>query len=121
MPNRQVPKGSGGHAESPRMPSRRRFLRQAGLMGAVTAAFVGAADLAGMSSAVAGLKPMKAHAHSDIPCCVTCTYSAGHCNGGKPCSSGSCCFHCVCNMPSCCNPYYKCIKRPNCNKFTQCA
>jgi hypothetical protein len=116
MLNRKVHKGSGSHAESPEMPSRRRFLRQAGLMGAVTAAFVGAADLAGMSSAVAGVKPMKSRTHS--PCCETCTYSAGHC--GHTCPSGQCCFHCVCNMPSCCNPFYQCIKRPNCNKFTKC-
>lgn len=95
-------------------PTRRNFIRRAGIAGGIMAAVIGTADLAGMSSAVASSKKQSTAAE---PCCFTCTFDPGHCNGGAACPSGSCCFHCV---GSCGSEYTQCLTRPNCDKFGYC-
>jgi hypothetical protein len=99
-------------------PTRRNFIRRAGIIGGITAAVIGAADLAGMSSAVAavGVKGQR-NASGAEPCCFSCTFDPGHCNNGAACASGSCCFHCV---GSCGSEYTQCLSRPNCDKFGYC-
>lgn len=93
-------------------PTRRNFIRRAGIIGGITAAFIGTADLAGMSSAMASRKKQSSAAE---PCCFSCTFDPGHCGG--TCPSGSCCFHCV---GSCGSEYTQCLTRPNCDKFGYC-
>jgi anaerobic selenocysteine-containing dehydrogenase len=98
--------------------SRRQFLRRAGITAAVTAALAGTADVAGMSSAFAAAQ-RKNHSYgaSSRRCCVSCTYTPFHCNGGKACPSGECCFHCYHN---CGNYYsYACLAH-SCNNFSNC-
>lgn len=69
--------------------SRRNFLRRAGITGAAAAAFVGLADVAGLSSAFAATRTCGAN-----QCTETCKYTPGECNGGK-CPTGQCCFTCT--------------------------
>lgn len=102
--------GQGG--ESHEGPTRRHFLRRAGVIGAVAAAFIGGgAELAGMSaSAAVRSKGQKPHGGTGL-----CTYDKGAC--GKTCPSGQCCYRCVCpggkTVTSCTVAH-----RPGCQSYT---
>lgn len=98
-------------------PTRRNFIRRAGIISGLTAAVLGTADLVGMSSAVAAARPNQRNAPAAEPCCYSCTFDPGHCNKGAACPSGQCCFHCV---GSCGGSYTQCLTRPNCDKFGYC-
>lgn len=54
--------GSGRQSGSGASPSRRKFLRQFGIAGAATAAFVGMADMAGLEAARGAVKSSKPQA-----------------------------------------------------------
>jgi len=111
MPDRHsIPSSDQPHT------SRRQFLRRTGITAAVAAAFVGAADIAGMSSASAAVKHKNGRAASPDACCVSCTYTPGHCNGGKACPSGECCFRCVNN---CGGTSFECLTH-SCSNFSTC-
>jgi hypothetical protein len=93
-------------------PTRRHFLRRAGLMGAVTAAFIGGADLAGIP-AHASVRSNKQRTSPDTGCCIDYTWAPGHCG---TCPSGECCFHAVgCNAND-----YLCVASSNCADFGRC-
>jgi hypothetical protein len=98
-------------------PTRRHFLRRTGIMGAVTAAFIGGADLAGIS-AQASVKSNKRRMGPAVPevCCIDYTWAPDHCNGGHPCPSGECCFHAT----GCTTPTYMCLPSSNCKDYTKC-
>jgi hypothetical protein len=98
---------------------RRSFLKRAGVTGAIAAALVGGAEVTGLSSAMAATKHGSKSSGPDLGCCVKCTYTPYKCKNGAACPSGQCCFHCVCNSPSCCSPYYSCISG-HCSTFTEC-
>ncbi len=90
--------------------SRRQFLRRAGITAAVAAALSGTAEAVGISSAFAAAKgPNRRY------CCISYTYSPYHCNGGRACPSGQCCFYYV----GCGHSGYACIAH-SCNNFVSC-
>ena len=92
MPNGQVNENHGKGNEGHEAPTRRHFLRRAGVIGAVTAAFIGGgAELAGVS-AFASAKSNKNQPNGRPG---VCTYDAGHCGSGG-CPHGFCCYRCVC-------------------------
>lgn len=109
----RTPGDQGGQPDT----SRRQFLRRAGLAGAAAAALAGTADLAGMSSALAavGHKGNK-RGKNDRMCCLSCTYTPFHCNGGRACPSGQCCFYCV---NSCGGASHMCLSH-SCNNWSNC-
>jgi hypothetical protein len=90
--------------------TRRHFLRRAGITGALAAAFVGAADAAGLGKALASTSRRCGHG------ILTCTYTPRQCNGGRPCSPGWCCYHCV----GPCENVHTCIATGQCKSFTGC-
>ena len=99
--------------------SRRHFLRRAGITGALTAGFIGTAEVAGLSSAVAA-RSRPLNSKIPDPCQSICkyVYSPGRCgpNGAK-CPSGSCCFY---QSGACCAANrYNCIAG-HCSTFTIC-
>jgi hypothetical protein len=97
--------------------SRRQFLRRAGLAGAVAAALAGTADLAGMSSALAAAGQQNhQHGTNRRNCCLSCVYTPGHCNGGRPCPSGQCCFRCTNN----CGGTTTMCRQHSCNNWSNC-
>lgn len=75
-------------------PSRRNFLRKAGLMGAVAAALTGGAE-------VVGLTPASAAGRTNCTCYGACTRASCHCYGDAHagsdgcCKSGYCCYECT--------------------------
>jgi hypothetical protein len=101
-PSSRLPKGGTRHGNE----ARRTFLRKAGITGAVTAAFIGAADVIGLGSASAAGKPgprqASLNAQSGPPgditpdASITCTHFSCGCgnNGSTCCPSTSCCYHC---------------------------
>ena len=102
LSRRQVT-GTAGHGDV----GRRAFLRRAGIAGAVTAAFVGATDLAGLSPASAAVRRSSTsdalHAQTgssragvNVQATTTCTFVRCGCgsNGLTCCPSGRCCYHC---------------------------
>jgi hypothetical protein len=85
--------------------SRRGFLRKAGITGAVASGVLGAAEIAGLSPALAAKARSRGHATwtggrllaageatPDCNCTATCTYQSCNCNGC--CPAGTCCYHC---------------------------
>jgi len=96
---------------------RRQFLRRAGITAIINTALAGAADVVGIS-ALASTQPK--HEHGAKPgtkpdvCCNVFTYSPGHCNGGKACPSGQCCFFIE---SSCGGSYYSCVTH-SCSDFS---
>ena len=99
--------------------SRRHFLRRAGITGALTAGFIGTAEVAGLSSAFAA-RSRPLNSKIPDPCQSICkyVYSPGRCgpNGAK-CPSGSCCFY---QSGACCAANrYNCIAG-HCSTFTIC-
>jgi hypothetical protein len=117
MPNGQVNGDYSNRDEGQQAPTRRSFLRRTGIIGAVTAAFIGGADLAGLS-AHASVKSNKRRTDPAVPdvCCISYTWAPGHCNGGHSCPSGQCCFHAVNCAPS----MYACLDSSSCADFTRC-
>jgi hypothetical protein len=82
-------------------PTRRGFLRRAGLVGAATAAFVGGADLLGLTSATATTRRGTKRVVGRGPdcCSVECRYVKCGCSGvpgasGNCCNPGTCCYEC---------------------------
>jgi hypothetical protein len=99
--------------------SRRSFLRRAGLMSAAAAAFVGGADVLGLTPASAATR---SGARNNCVCPASCTYVACGCRGAFHaasngcCDSGWCCYHC--NQPTRCGGgYHACLSR----SWTHCA
>lgn len=107
-------------------PSRRRFLRRAGLVGAATAAFIGGADVIGLTSASAatrhGTKPT---GRNKPDCCgAECHRLSCGCKGIKGagsngcCDSGSCCYQC---FAPCVGNYKACFALKGCpTPYTYC-
>jgi hypothetical protein len=119
MPNGQVNGDLSNRDDEYQPPTRRNFLRRTGIIGAVTAAVIGGADLAGVS-AHASVKSNKRRTNSAAPdvCCISYTWAPDHCNGGKPCPGGQCCFHAVgCDTPP---NTYACLDSSSCADFTRC-
>lgn len=90
---------------------RRAFLRKAGITGAMTAAVVGVADMAGLTSAsAASRKPGAVPAGFTVSLgspdsaasSSSCTFVHCGCgtNGRTCCSPGLCCYHCSGNCVS---------------------
>lgn len=113
-PARDAAPGQSEHS-----PSRRAFLRRAGVAGALTAGLAGGADLLGMSAAGAATRRSAASQRgrqAAKPSCLgyNCTLDYGGC--GQPCHpSGHCCYYCVglgrifTTCASTCAPsFYKC-------------
>ena len=99
--------------------TRRSFLRRAGIVSAVTAAFVGAADVAGVAKAATSAKSTPRTPDVCI-CTEFWTYSPGHCNGGKPCPNGKCCFHVTESGPGCSeNLGFQCLSM-SCTNHSKC-
>lgn len=94
-------------------PDRRQFLRRAGVTAVFTAALAGVADVAGVS-ALASTKRRHEHGTKPDVCCTVFTYSPGHCNGGKACPSGQCCFFIE---SSCSGNSYSCVTH-SCSDFS---
>jgi hypothetical protein len=101
------------------LTSRRGFLRRAGITGALAAGFIGTAEVAGLSTALAA-RSGPGTRRIPFPCQSICkfVYSPGRCApGGGKCPSGSCCFY---QSGSCCAANrYNCIAG-HCSTFTQC-
>jgi hypothetical protein len=94
MSNGQVNGHTGKHNEGYEAPTRRNVLRRTGIIGAVTAAFIGGADLVGIPAfASATAKSNRQRPDGDPG---VCTWAPGHCNNGHACPAGECCYHCVC-------------------------
>ena len=88
-----------------RVTSRRHFLSRTAITAAMTAAIIGGAEVIGLNSASANDRRLTNRKVVDTPAgqeepdctCVksyTCFYSPRSCNGGRPCSSGHCCYYC---------------------------
>jgi anaerobic selenocysteine-containing dehydrogenase len=80
--------------QAPAGSSRRQFLKRAGVTGALSAAVLGGAEVAGLSSAFASTRNPKRPRSCNGHC--TYTYTPYKCNGGKACPSGECCFYQSC-------------------------
>lgn len=100
--------------------SRRAFLRRAGLAGAAATALIGVTDVAGLSQAFASSRRPIRPTSRPRNCgggSQTCRYNPGHCNGGRPCSKGWCCYTCT----GACGTHTSCIETGSClSSFTAC-
>lgn len=108
MPHTQF---DGDNGEGHEVPTRRHFLRRAGVVGAVAAAFIGGgAELAGMSASAA----VRSKAKNVRGGPGVCTYDKGAC--GETCQSGECCYKCVCAGGT---THYGCAPahRPGCQSY----
>ena len=111
-------------------PSRRGFLRRAGLVGAATAAVIGGADVLGLTSASATTRSATTHrgtkrrAHGDPDCCsIECEYQGCGCKGVSGaggngcCDSGTCCYRCR----ACTGTFFhQCVKKAGCLGYNYC-
>jgi len=100
----------GMSSERHEAPTRRHFLRRAGIIGAVATAFIGGgADLAGIPASASAKSKRGTNGGPGV-----CTYAKGHCGSG--CSSGFCCYRCQCGTKVSygCQP----ARRPGCSTYT---
>jgi hypothetical protein len=107
----------GGPSVTPEGSSRRQFIKRAGVTGALTAAVIGGAEVAGLGSAFASTKHANHRAGSPKICECACSYkyTPGQC--GK-CGTGQCCFTYTCTG-TCGGKGKLCITR-NCANFNVC-
>jgi hypothetical protein len=107
--------------------SRRQFLRRTGMAGVVTAAMIGGAEVAGLSSAFAsskvGNRPryrVEGGKSPDI-CTGFCnyTYTPRQCNGGRACPGGQCCFTFTCGGTCGTSSGKRCMTH-SCSNFSIC-
>lgn len=104
--------------------SRRQFIKRAGLTGALTAAVIGGAEVAGLTPALASSRRSDHPGHrggSPKVCTGNCTYTytPRQCNGGKSCPSGQCCFTYQC-AGSCGSGHGKMCVTHSCSNFNVC-
>ena len=108
------------HESEPLSTSRRNFLRRAGITGAVAAAFIGTAEVTGLSSAMAAANQRSSKRNNSPDSCpdkCIYTYTPERCGG--QCPSGSCCYH-QSSTSDCCVNRFNCIAGHCGSNFSVC-